>query len=154
VATTTAANPPTPPRFDDRDPQHERCGCAAVDEKSANAAGNDRAAAEQEGHQSRTVRRTIAGTHVVAHLLAAGTHSVITKRGETAQTTRLSVHPSRQSFGTARRIRCPSSGRGSHLGSTLNPGKAVLTRGVSRRSGSVACIRADASPTEVLTHAS
>ncbi len=38
----------------------------------------------------------------------------------------------------------------SHLGSTLEPGRAVLTRGVSRRSGSVACIRADASPTEVL----
>jgi hypothetical protein len=42
-------------------------------------------------------------------------------------------------------------GRGSHLGSTLNPGGAVLTRGVFRRSGSVACIRADASPSEVLT---
>jgi hypothetical protein len=39
---------------------------------------------------------------------------------------------------------------GSHLGSTLKPGGAVLTRGVSRRSGSVAYIRADASPTEVL----
>jgi len=39
---------------------------------------------------------------------------------------------------------------GSHLGSTLKPGRAVLTLGVSRRSGSVACIRADASPTEVL----
>jgi hypothetical protein len=39
---------------------------------------------------------------------------------------------------------------GSHLGSTLKPGRAVLTRGVFRRSGSVACIRADASPTEVL----
>ncbi len=39
---------------------------------------------------------------------------------------------------------------GSHLGSTLRPGGAVLTRGVSRRSGSVAYIRADASPTEVL----
>src|ERR1700761_9587213 len=32
----------------------------------------------------------------------------------------------------------------------LGPGRAVLTRGVSRRSGSVAFIRADASPTEVL----
>ena len=36
----------------------------------------------------------------------------------------------------------------------LCPGRAVLTRGVSRRSGSVACIRADASPTEVLAHLS
>ena len=43
---------------------------------------------------------------------------------------------------------------GSHLGSTLRPGRAVLTRGVSRRSGSVACIHADASPTEVLAHPS
>jgi hypothetical protein len=44
-------------------------------------------------------------------------------------------------------------GRGSHLGSTLNPGRAVLTGGVFRRSGSVACIRADASPSEVLAPA-
>jgi hypothetical protein len=40
---------------------------------------------------------------------------------------------------------------GSHLGSTLKPGGAVLTLGVSRRSGSVAYIRVDASPNEVLT---
>jgi hypothetical protein len=39
---------------------------------------------------------------------------------------------------------------GSHLGSTLNPGRAVLTLGVSRRSRSVAYVRADASPSEVL----
>src|ERR1700759_3602127 len=57
------------------------------------------------------------------------------------------THPPRRSFGTARRIRWET---GSHLGSTLRSGGAVLTRGVSRRSGSVACIRADASPTEVL----
>ena len=57
------------------------------------------------------------------------------------------THPSRRSFGTARRIRILS---GSHLGSTLSSGGAVLTRGVSRRSGSVAYIHADASPTEVL----
>jgi len=37
------------------------------------------------------------------------------------------------------------------LGSTLNPGGAVLTLGVFRRSGSVACVRVDASPNEVLT---
>jgi hypothetical protein len=40
---------------------------------------------------------------------------------------------------------------GSHFGSTLKPGGAVLTRGVFRRSGSVACIRVDASPNEVPT---
>jgi hypothetical protein len=39
---------------------------------------------------------------------------------------------------------------GSHFGSTLMPGRAVLTRGVFRRSGSVAYVRADASPSEVL----
>jgi hypothetical protein len=39
---------------------------------------------------------------------------------------------------------------GSHLGSTLNPGGAVLTLGVFRRSRSVAYIRTDASPSEVL----
>ena len=44
----------------------------------------------------------------------------------------------------------PLTRSGSHLGSTLKPGGAVLTRGVFRRSGSVACIRADASPNEVL----
>src|SRR5690349_2254987 len=38
---------------------------------------------------------------------------------------------------------------GSHLGSTLKPGGAVLTLGVSRRSRSVAYVRADASPSEV-----
>ncbi len=43
---------------------------------------------------------------------------------------------------------------GSHLGSTLKPGGAVLTLGVFRRSRSVACIRADASPSEVLAKSS
>ena len=38
---------------------------------------------------------------------------------------------------------------GSHLGSTLKPGGAVLTLGVFRRSRSVAYVRADASPSEV-----
>jgi hypothetical protein len=42
-----------------------------------------------------------------------------------------------------------SGDSGSHLGSTLKPGGAVLTLGVFRRSRSVACIRADASPSEV-----
>ena len=42
---------------------------------------------------------------------------------------------------------------GSHLGSTLKPGGAVLTLGVFRHLRSVACIRADASPSEVLAPA-
>src|ERR1700732_1669111 len=82
------------------------------------------------------------------HLLTARTHGGVT-----------TVHASR-GVGAWRR-RTPVVGAsalhgvsgvtpGSHLGSTLRSGRAVLTRGVSRRSGSVACIRADASPTEVL----
>ena len=39
------------------------------------------------------------------------------------------------------------------MGSTLNPGRAVLTLGVFRRSRSVAYIPADASPSEVLASA-
>jgi hypothetical protein len=58
--------------------------------------------------------------------------------------------PPRQSFGTARRD--PTRRAGSHLESPLRPGRPVLTRGVSRRGGSVAYIRADASPNEVLPH--
>jgi hypothetical protein len=46
-----------------------------------------------------------------------------------------------------------SGDSGSHLGSTLKPGGAVLTLGVFRRSRSVACIRADASPSEVHVNA-
>jgi hypothetical protein len=46
-----------------------------------------------------------------------------------------------------------SGDSGSHLGSTLNPGGAVLTLGVFRRSRSVAYIPADASPSEVLASA-
>src|SRR5271168_5539189 len=46
-----------------------------------------------------------------------------------------------------------SGDSGSHLGSTLKPGGAVLTLGVFRRSRSVACIRVDASPSEVLARA-
>ena len=42
-----------------------------------------------------------------------------------------------------------SGDSGSHLGSTLKPGGAVLTLGVFRRSRSVAYIRTDASPSEV-----
>ena len=46
-----------------------------------------------------------------------------------------------------------SGDSGSHLGSTLNSGGAVLTLGVFRRLRSVACIHADASPSEVLATA-
>ena len=39
--------------------------------------------------------------------------------------------------------------RRSHLASPLKPGRGVLIRSVSRRLGSVACVREDASPNEV-----
>jgi hypothetical protein len=44
---------------------------------------------------------------------------------------------------------CPHRRWGSHLGSPLGPGRPVLIRSVSRRVGSVACVREDASPNEV-----
>ncbi len=94
---------------------------------------------------------TIAGTHL-ALTSSQPRHTRVSpqspeRKRHKRPTANRQAHPSRRSFGTARRIRTSS---GSHLGSTLEPGRAVLTRGVSRRSGSVACIRADASPTGVL----
>jgi hypothetical protein len=89
------------------------------------------------------------------HLLTAKTHAGVTtahaQKGIGRPTANRQAHPSRRSFSTTRRIR---QILGSHLGSTLRPGRAVLTRGVSRRSGSVACVRADASPIEVLARTS
>ena len=68
------------------------------------------------------------------------------RTGPPAPTGRSRYTPTRQSFGTPRRD--PPSG-GSHLGSPLRSGRSVLIRSVSRRVGSVACVRADASPNEV-----
>ena len=104
---------------------------------------------KRNGHRFQI--RTVTRTQVRSHLLKARAHGgagTLHKRDEAARRNHRARHPSRQSFGTTRRIRL--FGAESHLGSTLKPGGAVLTRGVSRRSGSVACIRADASPTEVL----
>jgi hypothetical protein len=68
------------------------------------------------------------------------------KRSERPTVTRRTRTP----FVGASALHGVSGTTGSHLGSTLKPGGAVLTRGVSRRLGPVACIHADASPTEVL----
>jgi hypothetical protein len=86
------------------------------------------------------------------HLLAARAH-----RGA------CTVHTGRGGAGRSAGRRTPldralalhgvSGDSGSHLGSTLKPGGAVLTLGVFRRSRSVACIHADASPSEVLAEA-
>jgi hypothetical protein len=54
-------------------------------------------------------------------------------------------HLSRKSFGTPRR----SAKLAQPLASPLRPGRGVLIRSVSRRLGSVACVREDASPNEV-----
>jgi hypothetical protein len=56
-------------------------------------------------------------------------------------------HLSRKSFGTPRRTAMMLTA--SHLASPLGPGRGVLIRSVSRRLGSVAYVREDASPNEV-----
>lgn len=93
----------------------------------------------------------------VPHLLAAGTHAGVVSQ-HTGETERgrsdRGGHPSRRASTLHGVSPTEICGRGSHLGSTLNPGGAVLTGGVFRRSGSVAYIRTDASPSEVLVYAS
>ena len=94
---------------------------------------------------------TIAWTHFALTSLRPGHTRVspLLQRTKGSQPDGPDMHPPRQSFGTTRRIRRVAE---SHLGSTLKPGGAVLTGGVFRRSGSVAYVRADASPSEVLAH--
>jgi hypothetical protein len=86
------------------------------------------------------------------HLLAARAHrgagTVHTGRGKSGE-----LAGRRTPLVRALALHGVSGGSGSHLGSTLKPGGAVLTLGVFRRSRSVACIRADASPSEVLADA-
>ena len=86
------------------------------------------------------------------HLLAARAHggadTVHAGRGESG---RSAGH--RTPLDRALALHGVSRKTGSHLGSTLKPGRAVLTLGVFRHLRSVACIRADASPSEVLASA-
>ena len=86
------------------------------------------------------------------HLLAARAHSgastVHAGRGGTSRRA-----GRRTPLDRALALHGVSGESGSHLGSTLKPGRAVLTLGVFRCSRSVACIRADASPSEVLAKA-
>ena len=91
----------------------------------------------------------------VPHLLAAGTHGGVVSQhtGRDAQTMSATGTPLVRASALHGVSPTEILGRGSHLGSTLNPGGAVLTGGVFRRAGSVACIRADASPSEVLAPA-
>ena len=119
--------------------------------------GAEKGSAESDAPQAgsgRTARisiRTVTGTHasltssrsqhvrITAHLARKQEYRGPTTSGTRTPLVRVSA------------LHGVSGESGSHLGSTLNPGGAVLTLGVSRRSGSVAYIRVDASPNEVLT---
>jgi hypothetical protein len=121
-------------------------------------AGAEKGSAESDAPQAGSGRngarisiRTVTGTH--ASLTSSRSQHVRI----TAQLARKQEYRTRQQAGSrtplvrVSALHGVSGESGSHLGSTLNPGGAVLTLGVSRRSGSVAYIRADASPNEVLT---
>jgi hypothetical protein len=121
-------------------------------------AGAEKGSAESDAPQAGSGRngarisiRTVTGTH--ASLTSSRSQHVRI----TAQLARKQEYRTRQQAGSrtplvrVSALHGVSGESGSHLGSTLNPGGAVLTLGVSRRSGSVACIRVDASPNEVLT---
>ncbi len=134
-----------------RCPTHQlRAGPTKV--ASEKGSGSRRNAATGSGRNGFRIRmRTVARTHFAHHLLTARTHGGVTQcthmRGVEPAGWRTNLHPL---VGASALHGVSGFSSGSHLGSTLRPGRAVLTRGVSRRSGSVACIRADASPTEVL----
>jgi hypothetical protein len=135
---------------------HQLCAGTSetASEKSSGRRGNAAVGLGRNGFRIRI--RTIARTHLALTSSRPGhtrvSSGTCTQGALAPDSDPTDTHPSRRSFGTTRRIRMLFSG--SHLGSTLSPGGAVLTRGVSRRSGSVAYIRADASPTEVLAHPS
>jgi hypothetical protein len=120
--------------------------------------GAEKGSAESDAPQAGSGRngarisiRTVTGTH--ASLTSSRSRHVRI----TAQLARKQEYRTRQQAGNrtplvrVSALHGVSGQSGSHLGSTLNPGGAVLTLGVSRRSGSVAYIRVDASPNEVLT---
>src|ERR1700677_3014724 len=110
-----------------------RCGRARERSKSSGGRKNAGTGSGQDGFRIGTV----AGTHLALTSSRPGhtrvsPHSPIRKRHNGPDGTRR-THPSRRSFGTARRIRTyrPEATWAQPLG----PGRAVLTRGVSRRSG-------------------
>jgi hypothetical protein len=78
------------------------------------------------------------------HLLRPHTHAEVEERSIARR-----ERPEGTPLAGALALHGVSGDSGSHLGSTLKPGGAVLTLGVFRRSRSVAYIRADASPSEV-----
>jgi hypothetical protein len=95
----------------------------------------------------RDYRSDSSRPHLLTAMTRAGVNRSPERKRHEQPAARRRSHPSRRSFGTARRIWKPPEATWAQ---PLGPGRAVLTRGVSRRSGSVAYVRADASPTEVL----
>jgi hypothetical protein len=93
-----------------------------------------------------SLRRTIHATSTSSPPPPDGTPAAEARRAKHCPTKRSGSTP----LVRALALHGVSGDSGSHLGSTLKPGGAVLTLGVFRRSRSVACIRADASPSEVL----
>jgi hypothetical protein len=114
--------------------------------------GRKNAATESERNEFRIRIGTVARTHLALTSSRPG-HTRVSPPSRTGRrvNARRSTRRTCTPLVGASALHGVSGNRaGSHLGSTLKPGGAVLTRGVSRRSGSVAYIRADASPTEVL----
>src|ERR1700761_2043530 len=134
-----------------RTPHHplHQIRASTTEVASEKGSGSRSNAATGSGRNELRIRmRTVARTHLAHHLLTARTHGGVTQvhaqRGSDAEGARTPLVGASALHGVS------GFSSGSHLGSTLRPGGAVLTRGVSRRSGSVAYIHADASPTEVL----
>jgi hypothetical protein len=99
---------------------------------------------------------TVAGTHLALTSSRPGHTRVSSQSPERKRRQRLTEQPSSTPLSSELRhcTAYPELRPEATWAQPLCPGRAVLTRGVSRRSGSVACIRADASPTEVLAHPS
>jgi hypothetical protein len=137
-------------------PAHQLCA-GTIETASEKASGGRRNAEAGSGRNGFRIRiGTIARTHLALTSSRPGHARVSSQcrlrgrfRGPTA-----SRRTHTPLVGASALHGVSGTSSGSHLGSTLRPGGAVLTRGVSRRSGSVACIRADASPTEVLARSS
>ena len=101
---------------------------------------------ESNDHRSRiALRRTIHATSASSPPPPDGAPAAEARRAKHCPTDRSGSTP----LVRALALHGVSGDSGSHLGSTLKPGGAVLTLVVFRRSRSVAYIRADASPSEV-----
>ena len=116
-----------------------------------NSADSDATRAGSGRNGSRISIRTRIGTHTSLTSSQSRNVRVTARIGTQAGVQNPTTAGNRTPLVELRHYTAYPEKPGSHLGSTLKPGGAVLTLGVSRRSGSVACIRVDASPNEVLT---